>query len=164
MKSAAVIALAATLMLPVTSAVADMAHTMVGDLRLEQPWTRATPGGAPAGGGYLTITNTGSEDDRLVAASTDRVKVTEIHSMDVVDGVMKMRKLEDGLELPAGETVQLAPGGFHLMFMGLAEPIGVGETFAVELTFEKAGTVVLEMTAAPLGASEPHAGHGGHGN
>ena len=141
----------------------DRQHVMIGPLRIEQPWTRATPHGAPAGGGYLTISNTGTGDDRLVAAATTRAGKTEIHEMSVTDGVMKMRRLDDGLTIPAGKTVVLKPGGYHIMFMGLAHPIAEGDEVAVTLTFEKAGTIEVVMPAAAIGTKTPAKGHSGHG-
>ncbi len=165
MKSSALIAAIFVCAASASAAIAmDEKHAMIGPLRIEQPWTRATPDGAPAGGGYLSITNTGMQDDRLVAAATARAGKTEIHEMSVVDGVMKMRKLGDGLAIPAGATVVLKPGGFHIMFMGLAEPIAEGDEVAVTLTFEKAGTAVVVMPAAAIGTKEPMMGKSGHKN
>jgi len=135
---------------------------MAGDLKIEKPWTRATPPNAKVGGGYLTITNTGSGADRLVSASSAIAAKVEIHDMKVTDGVMKMRPLKDGLEIPAGETVTLKPGGLHVMFMKLAEPLKEGEMVKATLNFEKAGTVDVMFPIAKIGAKS--AGHGMHGS
>lgn len=141
----------------------------VGSIKIDTPWTRATPGGAKAGGGYATITNTGSEPDRLVAASTDVSARVEVHEMGMTEGVMRMRELEGGLELPPGETVKLEPGGYHIMFMGLNAPLKKGEMVAVTLQFEKAGEIEVMMPIAPIGAKTPdgeggmdHSDHGDH--
>lgn len=143
--------------------------TRVGDIALSHAWTRATPPNAKAGGGFVIIENTGGADDRLVAASAPVSARTELHEMAVVDGIMKMREMADGIPVPAGATVELKPGGLHVMFMGLAEPLKEGGRVPVTLTFEKAGTVTVDFTIEKMGAkamdhgASGHGGHGGHG-
>lgn len=134
----------------------------LGALEISGGFTRATLPNAPVGGGFLTITNTGAEGDRLVSASAPIAKETQIHEMAMEGDVMKMRQLKDGLDLPAGETVTLEPGGFHLMFMGLNGAIAEGDVVPVTLTFEKAGTVTVELVAGAPAADAP--AHGGHGD
>src|ERR1035438_5728651 len=90
-----------------------------GDLVITQAWSRATPGGAKIGGGYLTIENRGSTADRLIGGSADVAGKVELHEMSMNNGVMTMRPLESGLAIEPGKTVKLAPGGYHLMLMGL---------------------------------------------
>ncbi|WP_422375187.1 copper chaperone PCu(A)C [Roseibium sp.] len=133
-----------------------------GDLELSTAWTRATPPKAKAGGGFIEIVNTGSEADRLVSASSNVAKKTEIHEMAVTDGVMKMRELENGIEIPAGETVALKPGGLHIMFMGLNQSFEEGSKVPVVLTFEKAGEVSVELDVAKMGAKTPNGGKMDH--
>ncbi|MDV3253163.1 copper chaperone PCu(A)C [Devosia sp. BK] len=163
-------ALAAMLLAsPATLAYAQDAHShtaapagdvvTVGTLEISGAFTRATLPNAPVGGGFFTIHNTGSEDDRLVSASTPIAKATQIHEMAMEGDVMKMRELDEGLVIPAGETVVLEPGGKHLMMMGLTGAITEGETVPVTLTFEKAGDVTLDLTAAGTAADAPAAGH-----
>jgi len=142
-------------------AMATPAEVRIGDLVLTAPFTRATLPNAPVAGGFLTITNTGAQDDRLVSVSADFAKEGQIHEMAMDGDVMKMRQLADGLVIPAGETVALQPGGYHLMFMGLSNALVEGETVPVTLTFEKAGTVTVELTVAGAAADAP-AGHMGH--
>lgn len=134
------------------------AEITAGDLTLSGAFTRATLPNAPVGGGYVTIINNGDEADRLVAAESPFSPDVQIHQMAVVNDVMEMNELEDGLEIPAGETVTLAPGGLHLMFMNIAEPFVEGETVPVTLTFEKAGEVEIELSVEAFGASA-HEGH-----
>lgn len=135
----------------------------LGDLTIAEAFSRATLPNAPVGGGFLTVTNAGSEDDTLVAASTAVAGRTEIHEMAMEGEVMKMRQLTDGLPIPAGETIELKPGGFHLMFMELTGPLVEGETFSVTLTFEKAGEIEVPISIAGPGAKGmDHSGHGGH--
>lgn len=138
------------------------AHQMAGDLKLEQPWTRATPPKAP-GGAYLTITNTGASGDRLVSVASPISGRSEIHEMKMDGGVMSMRPLADGITIMPGETVVLAPGGFHIMLMKLERPIREGEAVPITLRFEKAGEITLDFIAAPIGARKPQGDHSGSG-
>lgn len=156
------LALAAALATPFVlgSVPASAGDVTVGDLTLSNAWTRATPPRAMAGGGFVTITNAGAAD-RLVAASAPVSEKTELHEMVVTDGVMKMREMEGGIEIPAGGTVDLKPGGLHVMFMGLKAPIKEGETVPVTLTFENAGTVEVSFTAEKIGAKGMGMGTGG---
>ena len=117
-----------------------------GSLEIEHPWSRATPAGAKVAGGYFTVTNSGSQPDRLVSISSDISEKSELHEMTVKDGVMTMRKVDGGVEIPANGTLKLAPGGYHLMFIGLKKQPKQGEKFAATLTFEKAGPVAVEFT------------------
>lgn len=140
------------------------AETKVGDLVLNDPFTRATLPNAPVAGGFVTIMNMGDTDDTLIAATTDIAATTEIHTMEMDGDIMRMSELEDGLPIPAGDTVVLQPGGFHLMFMQLNTPLVEGETIAVTLTFENAGDVTIDIPVAARdakGAAEH--GHGSHG-
>ena len=124
----------------------------VGSLEIEQPWTRATAPTAPTAGGYLKIVNTGTTADRLVSARSTASARTEIHEMKMDGSVMRMRELEKGLEIPAGATVMLQPGGYHVMFMQLKEPFKEGAKVPVTLVFEKAGSVDVVFTVNAMGA------------
>lgn len=167
-------ALSAVGLLMAAPSTAHETHIHAGALSIEQPWARATPPAAKVGGGYLVITNTGETDDRLVSASADYAARVEIHEMSMVNDVMRMRPLKDGLTLPAGATVALQPGGFHIMLMGLKEPLVEGERRPLTLVFETAGAVTVDLTVESMRAREPgnagsaamdHGarGHGGHG-
>lgn len=141
-----------TLALLFVGAQSAFAHGFkIGDLEIEHPWSRATPAGAQVAGGYLTITNTGSSPDRLLSISSDISAEAELHEMGVKDGVMTMRPVSGGLEIPAGGKLALAPGGYHLMFIGLKQQPKQGETFSATLTFEKAGTVTVEFAVEGMG-------------
>ncbi|WP_439573342.1 DUF1775 domain-containing protein [Phreatobacter sp.] len=132
-------------------------------IRIEQPWTRATPGGARVGGGYLRITNTGQAADRLVAGQVTFAERVEIHEMAVAGGVMTMRNLPDGLEIPAGQTVELKPGGYHVMFMGLRQPLTEGQVVKATLTFARAGTIEIDFRVGSVGGrNAPGGGHHHH--
>lgn len=137
----------------------------VGDLEISQGWIRATLPGQPAAGGFLTIDNKGKEADRLLSASSPLTAVTQVHEMKMEGDVMKMAELADGLEIPAGSKIELKPGGFHLMFMGLEKQVMEGESVKVTLTFEKAGSVEVELPVQPADAKgmQHGDGHMNHG-
>ena len=133
-----------------------LAHEFkVGDIEIGHPWSRATPAGAKVAGGYFTITNNGSAPDRLLSISSDISDKAELHEMGVKDGVMTMRPVVGGLEIPAGGKVVLGPGSYHVMFMDLKQPPKQGEMFAATLTFEKAGTVTIKFAVQALGSTAP---------
>ncbi len=144
--------------------LAVAADVTVGTLTISGAFTRATLPNAPVGGGFLTILNTGTEPDRLVAASTPIAGETQLHEMKMDGDVMKMAELPNGIDIPAGSTVTLAPGGFHLMFMQLTQPLVEGTRIPVTLTFEKAGTVEVELDVGSIGAKEPAMDHSMHGD
>jgi uncharacterized protein YcnI/copper(I)-binding protein len=138
------------------------APVTVGDLEITGAFTRATLPNAPVAGGYLTITNKGAADDRLVSVSTPAAGTSQIHEMKMDGDVMKMNELPDGLVIPAGESVALAPGGFHLMFMDLTGPLVEGESVTVTLTFEKAGAVEVQLPVGSPAAKGPAMDHSMH--
>jgi uncharacterized protein YcnI/copper(I)-binding protein len=140
-----------------TSAMAGMVHA--GDLMISVPWTRATPPAAKVAGGYLTITNGGKESDRLTGGSFVGGSRIEVHEMSMNDGVMKMRPLNEGLEIKPGATVKLEPGGYHLMLLDLVRPLAKGDKVKAQLQFEKAGKVDVELDVNAVGASAPAGGH-----
>jgi len=134
-----------------------------GDLVITQAWSRATPGGAKVGGGYLTIENKGSTPDRLIGGSADVADKVQVHEMAMNNGVMTMRPLDKGLVIEPGKTVKLAPGGYHLMLLDLKSPLKQGDKLPLTLEFERAGKVSLSLDVQGIGAQGP-AGTGGPGN
>ncbi len=127
-------------------AAAAQAHEYkIGDLVIEHPYADATPKGAQAGAGFMTIENTGKTAERLLSATVENADRVEIHQMSMEGGVMKMSELPKGLEIPAGGKVELKPGGYHLMLLGLKAPIVSGHRFKGALTFEHAGAVAVEF-------------------
>ena len=131
-----------------------------GALAIEQPWSRATPGGAKVAGGYARITNTGREPDRLVSGSLAAAGGFEIHETIEAGGVARMRPLDRGLEIKPGQTVELRPGGPHMMFVDLKEPLREGQAVKGSLVFERAGTVEVTFQVRGIGARD--AGHAHH--
>ncbi|MFC5421217.1 copper chaperone PCu(A)C [Bosea eneae] len=130
-----------------------------GPLKIEQPWTRATPAGAKVAGGYVAVTNTGAAPDRLIGGSSEIAGKVEIHEMAMNNGVMTMRGLPDGLELKPGAKLELKPGGYHIMFMDLKRQLKEGEKVKGTLTFEKAGAVPVEFSVQSVGARAPAEAH-----
>ncbi|MEM7753656.1 MAG: copper chaperone PCu(A)C [Pseudomonadota bacterium] len=139
----------------------EMAEHQVGDLTLKAPFARATLPNQPVAGAFLTITNSGAEDDVLVAVSSSISERGEVHEMAMDGDTMRMRELADGLVIPAGETVELKPGGYHLMFMQLKAPLVEGEMVDMTLEFQNAGSVTLPFSIMGKAAkSMDHSGHG----
>ena len=137
---------------------------LAGDIEVHHPWARASAGPARAGAAFMGIHNNGAGADRLVAASADISKTAELHT-HIRDGdVMMMRRVEDGIPVPAEGVVHLEPGGYHVMFMGLKAPLKEGDTFLLTLTFEKGGTMTVEVEVKGAGAMGPmHAPDHKHG-
>jgi copper(I)-binding protein len=133
-----------------------------GDLVITQAWSRATPGGAKIGGGYLTIENKGSAPDRLIGGSADVAGNVQVHEMTMNNGVMTMRPL-DSLAIEPGKTVKLAPGGYHLMLLDLKSPLKQGDQLPVTLEFERAGKVKLSLDVQGVGAQGPAGADGSGG-
>ncbi|HLH89376.1 MAG TPA: copper chaperone PCu(A)C [Xanthobacteraceae bacterium] len=149
--------IAPTLLLTAALA-ASTAHAgdyKAGAIVISNPWARATPSGATAGAGYFTVTNTGTTPDRLVAVTSEAARNADIHEMTMANGMMQMRPLKGGLELKPGETVQLEPGGEHVMMTGLKQPLKQGDHIKGTLTFEKAGKVDIEYDVQAVGAQAP---------
>lgn len=141
------------------AAAENHGHTRIGNLTIMHPQIRATPESAPVSAGYLVILNNGPKDDRLVSASADFAGMTQLHRMEVVDGIARMRPQNGGIVIPSGEEIRLENGGLHIMFMRLKEPMLADETRNVVLTFEKAGEVELEMKVIAVGDNENHSNH-----
>lgn len=128
------------------AAVASLARGgATNTVRVERAWLRPPLGHAQVTAGYATLINEGAAD-RLIAVSSDIAETTEMHTSGMEDGVMRMRRLE-AIDLPTGETVNFAPGGLHLMFIGTTRQISPGDTVSATFTFERAGDVAVEMTA-----------------
>lgn len=138
-----------TIALSATVAVA--ADFQLKSLDIRQPFARATPPGAKAAGVFMTIQNRGNDADRLVSASSPVAGVVQIHDMKMDGGMMKMREI-NGLDIKPGATVELKPGGYHVMLMELKQPLKQGETVPVTLRFEKAGTVEIKASIGSMGA------------
>jgi copper(I)-binding protein len=157
------VAFAAVVLALLASDHAGAADYSIGSLRISDPWTRATPKGAPVAGGYMTITNTGTSPDRLIGGTAAVAGRFELHSMVMEKGVAKMRQVAGGVEIKPGQTIELKPGSMHVMMMELKQSFKPGETVKGTLEFENAGKVEIEYAVKPLGATSPAGGgHGKH--
>lgn len=124
-------------------------------IAIVNPWSRETAPGQEIGGAFLTVANTGQGADRLLGGTSPVAREVQVHTVDIADGVMRMRQLAEGLEIPAGETVTLAPGGYHLMLMDLDRSLAQGEPVPLTLEFERAGAIQVELAVQPIGAEAP---------
>ncbi len=127
----------------------------LGSLRIDHPWAVATPKGAKVGVGYMKITNEGLQADRLIRVTSPAARKAAVHDMTHEGGVMKMRELDNGIEIKPGETIELAPQGKHVMFEDLTAPLAEGGRVKSTLVFEKAGSIDVEYAVEPLGAKAP---------
>ena len=122
--------------------------------------SRVTPNGAPVAGGYITIRNMSDKPDRLVAATLPLAARAEIHEMSMTDGIMRMRALDKGLEIPAGGTVELKQGSYHLMFIKPSRAFVEGEWIDGTLTFERAGTLPVRFKVEAVSGTNQQSGAG----
>ena len=130
----------------------------VGDMTIDTPVARETPKGARAGAGYFSLTNSGSQPERLLAVIADFPRV-EIHETVMEDGIARMQQIE-ALRIAPGETVSLEPGGKHVMFMGLSQTLDVGSAIPATLSFERAGDVEITFEVRPKSELMPKHDHG----
>ena len=130
------------------------------ELEIIHPIAFETAPTAKAGGGYFTIVNFGETDDSLIAVKADFPKVM-VHKSEETDGIARMMHV-DRVEIPAGETVEFAPGGYHVMFMGLPGPLQAGDSFPATLVFETAGELEIIFNVEERGSSKDDTDHSGH--
>ncbi len=145
------------LMLAAGLLIAGHVHAQTSGVRAEQPWARATAPQQKVGGAYVTLTS--PVDDRLMGASSPVAGRAEVHEMTMDGQVMRMREQKDGIALPAGKPVALAPGGYHIMLMDLQKPLVAGQVIALRLRFQHAAPMDLEVKVAPIGAQGPAMEH-----
>lgn len=129
----------------------------IGNLLLHHAWARATPAGAKTGAVYVRIDNHGMEADRLIGVAGAIAAKVEVHNMTMSGDTMQMGPAGE-VEIPSHGSVALEPHGLHIMLMGLTKPLNEGDTFPVTLTFEKAGSVDLQVVVEPIGSDGAHDG------
>ena len=122
-------------------------------------WARETAPGQSAAV-YLTLANTGAGDDRLVAADSPAADSASLHSSSSSGGVARMRALPDGLDLAAGDRLELAPGGTHIMLTGLKRPLAAGRTVELRLRFARSGQQTLAVRVVPASTVDARSDHG----
>lgn len=145
-------AVAAALLSTYLASSASAHDYSAGSLKLGHPWARATPPAAKVGGGYLKIENAGITSDRLLGGTTEAAARLEIHESSFADGIARMRERTDGVGIGPGESVELKPGGVHLMLLDLKAPLKQGDRIKATLRFEKAGPVEVEFQVQGIGA------------
>ncbi len=153
---------AAALAIAVMASTTALSHDFkVGSLELKHPWSAKAPAVAPVIGGYVTIVNTGTQGDRLIGGTTSVAERFEIHESSIVDGVARMRPAKQGIEIPAGATLNLQPGGAHIMLVNPRQRPAEGEKFKATLEFKNAGSVEVEFVVQkPKSSSvEDHSAH-----
>jgi copper(I)-binding protein len=155
----------ALLGLLVLSAASAVAHEFkLGDLEIDHPYSKAMIPGAQVAGGFMTITNHGTAEDRLIAVESAIAGMIQIHEMKVENDVMTMKEVAGGIVIPPGGSVVLAPGGLHVMFMKVATPTKDGNMIKATLVFEKAGKVDVEFAVGPANMKkDDHSQHHKHG-
>jgi copper(I)-binding protein len=139
---------------PIFSAAATAHETTVKGVTIADPWARATPAGATTAGAFFEMRTEEGVDDRLIAARSPVAGTVEIHNHITEGGIVRMRRV-DGIAVPGGKSVTLAPGGYHIMLMDLKDPLNKGETFRMTLVFEKAGEIEVEASIEPIAATGP---------
>lgn len=136
------------------AAVAALSRAAEVNLSLSDAWARPTLGAGRTSAAYVTITNRDGTDDRLVAASLPGATSVEIHTAGMENGVMRMRRL-DGVDVPAGESIRFAPGGLHIMIIGLEDPLVAGDMVPLTLVFEAAGQLTIQTTVSMTPPASP---------
>jgi copper(I)-binding protein len=145
-------------------ASAAVAHDyQAGSLTIQHPWSRETAVGQKVGGGFLIISNKGAKEDRLLSGASPVAAEVQLHTMSMDGGVMRMRQVEGGIAIPAKGALELKPGGYHIMFIGLKRPFKQGERVPVTLRFQRAGKVTVQFAVQPIGSTGAmESGHAGH--
>ena len=119
------------------------------DVRITDAWARQTISGQTSTAAYMTLKNEGAGDDRLVSVSTEAPAMAMLHSSESSDAVSRMRPMESGLAVPAGATIELKPGGTHIMVTGLRAPLDVGDSLKLTMRFEKSGERPVNVRVTP---------------
>ncbi len=126
----------------------------VGDIAIDRVWGRAAADSDSAAAAFMTLTNTGMTEDRLVSVATEIADVAELYAVRLEGGDILLRRVE-ALTMPGGATVQMQPGGLHVMLTGLRTPMPEGETFPLTLNFERAGAITIAAHVFGAAAAEP---------
>ncbi len=141
-------------LIPTVALIVGLQATALAEtIEVQDAYVRAVPPGQPNSAAFMTITNHGSEARALLAAESDTAEVVELHTHRLENGMMQMRQLEQ-IDLPAGETVTLAPGGLHLMLIGLTETLAAGDQVELTLGFDDGDEQTLNL---PVKRIEPSA-------
>lgn len=141
-------------------AMTGSAMAQSGQVKIENAWARATPAAATTAAIYLTLE--AASADKLVSVATPAANEADLHMMSMDNGVMKMRALPGGIDLPAGRKVTLKPSGMHIMLSALTGPLREGDTIPLTLTFAKSPPQQITVPVEKVGSMGPAgAGTGG---
>lgn len=156
-----------TALLPIlaTALPATAAEPAAGTVTIADPYVRAVPPGQPNSAAFMTLTNSGAGDRAVVAAASPAANVVELHTHRMEDGMMQMRRIER-IDLPAGASVELKPGGLHVMLIDLTGPLTPGAEVPLTLTLDDGTSLALtapvRMITTGSAAGPGHQGHQGH--
>ncbi|MCC7017392.1 MAG: copper chaperone PCu(A)C [Rhodospirillales bacterium] len=126
-----------------------------GPVVVSHPWARASAPTARNGAAYLRIESAPGSKDRLIGARSPVAETVEVHETTVTDGIARMRRVPE-IRIAPGHPIDLAPGGMHMMLIGLKSPLKEGDLFPLILTFEEAGDVQVDVIVESPGAMGPH--------
>ena len=121
---------------------------------VKDAWARATPGLVKNGVAYLTVRNDGKYADRIIGVSSETASRTELHTHINDNGILRMRRIKGGIEIPAGDAIAFKPGGIHVMFIGLHKPLIKADSFSASLYFEKAGKKTFTVKVLSIGSMQ----------
>ncbi|MPT49208.1 MAG: copper chaperone PCu(A)C [Sphingobium sp.] len=149
------------LIISATALITHAAHAhdyKQGAISIAHPWARQTAPSQKVGGSFMTISNSAKSGDKLLSATSSIAEKVEIHTMTMENGVMKMRPVSGGLDVPAGGRLELKPGSYHIMFIGLKAPLKLGEMLPLTLHFQHAGKAQVKIKVEPIN----YGSEGGH--
>ena len=121
-------------------------------LSIDHPFARATPPGARSGGAFFVVQNASATPDKLISVASPAAGSAEIHQMAMDGGVMKMRAVT-AVDIPSGGTLELKPGGYHVMLLDLKQPLRAGDKVPMTLTFQNAGSILVSVDVEALGST-----------
>jgi len=127
------------------------ATALAANIQIDGPYAHAMPDGATTGAAYMQIRNTGLGEDRLTGGAASVAKLVQVHEMTMDGAIMRMGEVKGGIAIPAGGAVELHPGGYHIMLIGLQHPMRPGDRFPLTLHFRKAGAVTVQVTVRSAG-------------
>jgi hypothetical protein len=146
--------LIAAILLALCVGIKSQAQTSAANpIIIEQPWARATPGGARTGAAYMTLIDNGTSGDRLLGATTPLADKVQFHKETEDNGVSRMREVTT-VNLEPGAKIIFKPGEMHMMIVGLKQPLAEGKTFQLTLQFEKAGNIDVTVPIEKIGAMQ----------
>ena len=143
-------------LIPAALLLASCGQSGSPNIQIANAWARETVAGQTSTAAYLTIANNGAADDRLVAVSLPQPAKASVHATENSGGISRMREMSSGVAVPAGSTIELKPGGTHVMITGMQAPLRRGETLKLRLRFERSGEKPIDVPVAAASGPESH--------